>query len=154
MFIKEVDTELAKPLEEGDYEALVNVIGILLRIKERQIATDEMFEPLKQAIELLKIYNQDLPDEVHQHLQVRIYFVQALCFQMPRPKLTLSSIRQRTCFAVLIICGYLGLVLGLSGIYKTGYPTGIETGTRYLGTRSEHYLGHLALGELKKTISQ
>ena len=72
VFIKEVDTELAKPLEEGDYDALVNVIGILMRIKDRQIATDEMFEPLKQAIELLKIYNQDLPDEVHQHLQVQI----------------------------------------------------------------------------------
>lgn len=76
-FIKEVDTELAKPLRDGDYEALVNVIGILMRMKERQAATDEMFEPLKQAIELLKIYNQELPDEVYQHLQVDIicYFV-------------------------------------------------------------------------------
>jgi len=70
-FIKEVDTELAKPLVEGDYEALVNIIGILMRIKERQMATDEMFEPLKQSIELLKIYNQELPDEVYQHLQVQ-----------------------------------------------------------------------------------
>jgi len=69
-FVQEVDTELAKPLNEGDYDALVNVIGILLRMKERQAATDEMFEPLKQAIELLKIYNQELPDEVYQHLQV------------------------------------------------------------------------------------
>ena len=69
-FIQEVDTELAKPLIGGDYEALVNVIGILYRMKDRQSATDEMFEPLKQAIELLKIYNQELPDEVHQHLQV------------------------------------------------------------------------------------
>jgi len=69
-FIKEVDTELAKPLVEGDYDALVNVIGILYRMKDRQAATDEMFEPLKQAIELLKIYNQELPDEVYQHLQV------------------------------------------------------------------------------------
>jgi len=71
VFIKEVDAELAKPLEEGDYDALVNIIGILMRIKERQLATDEMFEPLKQAIELLKIYNQDLPDEVYIQLQVQ-----------------------------------------------------------------------------------
>jgi len=70
-FIKEVDTELAKPLEDGGYDALVNVIGILYRMKDRQAATDEMFEPLKQAIELLKIYNQELPDEVYQHLQVK-----------------------------------------------------------------------------------
>jgi len=39
-------------------------------MKDRQAATDEMFEPMKQAIELLKIYNQELPDEVYQHLQV------------------------------------------------------------------------------------
>jgi len=77
-FIKEVDTELAKPLEEGNYDALVNVIGILMRMKERQAATDEMFEPLKQAIELLKIYNQELPDEVHTHLQVRIVVSRSL----------------------------------------------------------------------------
>jgi len=71
-FIKEVDAELAKPLEEGDYDALVNVIGILMRLKDRQTATDEMFEPLKQSIELLKIYNQELPDEVYTLLQVII----------------------------------------------------------------------------------
>ncbi|XP_018654038.1 hypothetical protein Smp_114580 [Schistosoma mansoni] len=40
------------------------------QVKDRQIATDEMFEPLKQTIELLKTYNQEMPDEVHQLLEV------------------------------------------------------------------------------------
>jgi len=99
-----VDTELAKPLEEGDYDALVNVIRILLRIKERQHATDEMFEPLKQAIELLKIYNQDLPDEVHQHLQARLLFYAArpLFSDFPNRLLIFCCARDRTCFTVLI----------------------------------------------------
>ena len=39
-------------------------------MKERQAATDEMFEPLKRTIELLKTYDQEMPDEVHQQLQV------------------------------------------------------------------------------------
>jgi len=29
-----------------------------------------MFEPLKETIELLKTYGQELPDAVHQQLQV------------------------------------------------------------------------------------
>lgn len=40
------------------------------QVKDRQIATDEMFEPLKQTIELLKTYNQEMPDDVHQLLEV------------------------------------------------------------------------------------
>ena len=43
---------------------------IIIIMKERQAATDEMFEPLKRTIELLKTYDQEMPDEVHQQLQV------------------------------------------------------------------------------------
>jgi len=69
-FIQETDRELTKPLKDGDYDGLVNVMGILMRVKDRQQVTDEMFEPLKETIELLKVYNQEMPDEVHQQLQV------------------------------------------------------------------------------------
>lgn len=62
---------LKKELKEGDLKSLVSVMDYLTRVKDRQAQTDEMFEPLKQAIELLKVYNQELPDEVHQQLQVR-----------------------------------------------------------------------------------
>ena len=61
---------LTKPVEEGDYTGLVDVMGHLMAVKERQAATDEMFEPLKRTIELLKTYDQEMPDEVHQQLQV------------------------------------------------------------------------------------
>jgi len=69
-FIKEVDIGLNEPLKEGDIPHLISIMDYLIRIKERQSQTDEMFEPLKQTIELLKVYNQDMPDEVHQQLQV------------------------------------------------------------------------------------
>ncbi len=58
-------------MQEGDYDGLVEVMGHLIAIKDRQPTTDVMFEPLKQTIELLASYDQEMPDEVHQQLEVR-----------------------------------------------------------------------------------
>lgn len=69
-FIREADEGLQQPVEEGDYERLVNVMGYLMNVKERQLTTDDMFEPLEQTIELLKFYDQELPEEVNVLLQV------------------------------------------------------------------------------------
>jgi hypothetical protein len=69
-FIKNTDAGLMKPLEEGDYDGLVERMGYLCGVKRRQQATDEMFEPLKQTIELLKTYQQEMKEEVHVQLQV------------------------------------------------------------------------------------
>lgn len=69
-FIKTADDGLTKPVEAGDYDGLVEVMGYLMAVKNRQTTTDEMFEPLKQTIELLKTYDQEMPEEVHMQLQV------------------------------------------------------------------------------------
>ena len=71
-FIKVADVGLTQPVEEGDYNGLVAVMGHLMAVKDRQSATDEMFEPLKQTIELLKTYDQEMPEEVHAQLQVSV----------------------------------------------------------------------------------
>ncbi|NXC57105.1 DYH17 protein, partial [Aleadryas rufinucha] len=68
-FIEESTAGLSKPLEEGDYEALVEVMGHLARVRERQEVTDGMFEPLKETVELLKTYGDKMPEEVHLQLQ-------------------------------------------------------------------------------------
>ncbi|NWI20364.1 DYH9 protein, partial [Crypturellus soui] len=68
-FIKIADKGLSKKVEKGDYDGLVEIMGHLMAVKERHSATDEMFEPLKQTIELLKIYEQQLPEEVHKQLE-------------------------------------------------------------------------------------
>ena len=68
-FIKVSDAGLLQPVEEGDYDGLVECMGHLVAVKERQATTDEMFDPLKQTIELLKIYDQEMPEEVHIQLQ-------------------------------------------------------------------------------------
>ena len=68
-FIKETKTGLGVDIQEGDYDGLVEVMGHLLAVKDRQATTDVMFEPLKQTIDLLKTYEQEMSDEVHQRLQ-------------------------------------------------------------------------------------
>ena len=54
------DVGLSKPVEEGDYDGLVEIMGHLMAVRERTDATDEMFEPLKQTIELLKVGQNQL----------------------------------------------------------------------------------------------
>lgn len=61
---------LKTTVREGDYDGLVEVMGHLMKVKERQVATDNMFEPLKQTIELLRTYGEEMPEEIHVKLQV------------------------------------------------------------------------------------
>ena len=69
-FIEAADKGLTQDVSKGDYNTLVEVMAMLGEVKERQEKTDEMFEPMKQTIELLRQYGQEMPDEVHQQLQV------------------------------------------------------------------------------------
>uniref|UniRef100_H0Z5T6 Dynein axonemal heavy chain 17 n=1 Tax=Taeniopygia guttata TaxID=59729 RepID=H0Z5T6_TAEGU len=68
-FIQTTERGLSRKVEKGDYGGLVEVMGHLLAVKERHSATDAMFEPLKETIELLRAYEQQLPEEVHQQLE-------------------------------------------------------------------------------------
>lgn len=71
-FIREADEGMLQPVEEGNYNGLVNVMAYLMNVKDRQEITDEMFEPLKETIALLKFYDQDLSEEVNVLLQVSV----------------------------------------------------------------------------------
>uniref|UniRef100_A0A668AEI7 Dynein axonemal heavy chain 17 n=1 Tax=Myripristis murdjan TaxID=586833 RepID=A0A668AEI7_9TELE len=68
-FISVAEAGLGRRVEEGDYGGLVEVMGHLLAVKERQNTTDAMFEPLQQTIALLKTYEQELPDVVYKQLE-------------------------------------------------------------------------------------
>ena len=69
-FIKVTSSGLGVEVGEDDYKALTGVMAHLLAIKDRQPATDDMFEPLKQTIELLQSYDHSMSEEVHQQLEV------------------------------------------------------------------------------------
>lgn len=74
-FIKDGESGLLKKVEKGDFKGLVEIMGHLMALKERQSSTDEMFEPLKQTIELLKTYDQELPETVFKQLEVSAKFM-------------------------------------------------------------------------------
>lgn len=71
-FIQEADEGLMQPVSEGDYIALVKVMGYLMQVKERLPKTDDMFGPLQDIIQLLKTYEMELPQEANVLLQVGI----------------------------------------------------------------------------------
>lgn len=68
-FIAESIAAMQQPLDENDYDGLLKIMGYLFKVKERQIATDNMFEPLKQIMDLLKDYGVEFPEEIHVQLQ-------------------------------------------------------------------------------------
>ncbi len=82
-FIKTADKGLLTPVEEGDYQGLVDVMGHLMAVKDRQATTDEMFEPLKQTIELLKTYDQEMPEVVGFFNEIFLHMILLL---LPVPK--------------------------------------------------------------------
>uniref|UniRef100_A0A667HV87 Dynein axonemal heavy chain 9 n=2 Tax=Lynx canadensis TaxID=61383 RepID=A0A667HV87_LYNCA len=68
-FIKNTESGMLKKVEKGDFKGLVEIMGHLKALRERQNGTDEMFEPLKHTIELLKTYEQELPETVFKQLE-------------------------------------------------------------------------------------
>ncbi|XP_035728185.1 dynein beta chain, ciliary-like [Vespa mandarinia] len=68
-FIRRADEGLLQQVQPGDYLGLVSIMGYLMQVKERQPTTDEMFQPLEETVELLKFYDQDIPEEVNVLLQ-------------------------------------------------------------------------------------
>ncbi|XP_051731342.1 dynein axonemal heavy chain 9-like isoform X1 [Ctenopharyngodon idella] len=69
-FIRVTETGFGKKVEEGDYNGLKEIMGYLMAVKERQSITDEMFKPLQHTIDLLKTYEQELPDVVYKQLEM------------------------------------------------------------------------------------
>jgi len=72
-FNAEAERELSKEVKEGDYEGLLKVMSYLGMIRERRQATDNMFDPIKDIIELLKTYDVEFPEEIYVQLQVNLH---------------------------------------------------------------------------------
>jgi dynein heavy chain len=57
-------------VHEGDYEGLLHVMGFLYHVRERQVTTDEMFEPIRETMDMLKAYDVEFSEETYLKLQV------------------------------------------------------------------------------------
>ncbi|XP_057654279.1 dynein beta chain, ciliary-like [Diorhabda carinulata] len=68
-FIAEAISAMQVTLAEDDYDGLIQVMQYLFKVKERQLETDAMFEPLKEIMDLLKQYGFEFSEEIHVQLQ-------------------------------------------------------------------------------------
>lgn len=105
------ETGLSQRVEEGDYNSLVEVMGHLLAVKERQSSTDAMFEPLHHTIALLKVYQQEVPDAVYKQLEVNCRLSTPV---VPPGPVSLSSDRLITFSSRLPIAHLLSVLLLLA----------------------------------------
>ncbi|KAM3614782.1 uncharacterized protein V6R79_018954 [Siganus canaliculatus] len=68
-FVRAIFQGLGQPLATGNHCGLVEVMGHLLAVRDRQAATDKMFEPLKDTVVLLEQYGVTIPDQVYSQLE-------------------------------------------------------------------------------------
>ncbi|KAL0172600.1 hypothetical protein M9458_032911, partial [Cirrhinus mrigala] len=68
-FMLQAESRLKEPVCDGDYQALVQVMGYLLAIRNRQTSTDQLFEPVIDVVNLLEQYGETLPECVHMQLE-------------------------------------------------------------------------------------
>ena len=62
-FIEQADEGLMTQVHEGDYKSLIKVMQYLQLVKEKQSIADNMFDPLKDIIDLLRNYGVEIPQE-------------------------------------------------------------------------------------------
>ncbi|XP_044574110.1 dynein beta chain, ciliary [Drosophila ananassae] len=61
-FVNEANIVLKIELQKDDFEGLVKILSVLNQINEKQYIYDSMFEPLKEIIDLLRLYNYEFKD--------------------------------------------------------------------------------------------
>lgn len=69
-FVQDTARGLSNKVSDGDYAGLVDIMGHLMAIRDRQISNEQHFKPLKSTAELLKTYGQQLPESVYEQLEV------------------------------------------------------------------------------------
>ncbi|KAM3866414.1 LOW QUALITY PROTEIN: dynein axonemal heavy chain 11 [Diretmus argenteus] len=68
-FVHDTARGLSNKVSDGDYVGLVDIMGHLMAIRDRQISNKQHFQPLKSTAELLKTYGQQLPESVYIQLE-------------------------------------------------------------------------------------
>jgi dynein heavy chain len=61
--VKHSKVGLTAKIEEGNYDALVNAMDLLHEIKHRSMNVDNLFEPMRKTISILKQFGLEIPDE-------------------------------------------------------------------------------------------
>lgn len=64
-FINESQQTLKLEATNEDFNTLLQILQVLTTIKDQEIQTDTMFDPLKAIVELLKTYDRDFDEIVY-----------------------------------------------------------------------------------------
>uniref|UniRef100_A0A671UN02 Dynein axonemal heavy chain 11 n=1 Tax=Sparus aurata TaxID=8175 RepID=A0A671UN02_SPAAU len=67
-FVRATVEGLGQPVAKGNHCGLVEVMSHLLAVRDRQAATDKMFDPLRDTVILLEQYGVTIPDQVYSQL--------------------------------------------------------------------------------------
>ncbi|XP_019220092.2 LOW QUALITY PROTEIN: dynein heavy chain 11, axonemal [Oreochromis niloticus] len=68
-FIQATVEGLNQPIAKEDNHGFVEVMSHLLAVKDRQNATDKMFEPLRETVILLEQYGVTIPDQIYWQME-------------------------------------------------------------------------------------
>ena len=68
-FIEQANFGLSIQLSEGDYDNLIKVMEYLQLVRDKQSEYDEMFQPLKEIIAVINVYDVDIPENTILQLQ-------------------------------------------------------------------------------------
>uniref|UniRef100_A0A7N8XYV6 Dynein axonemal heavy chain 11 n=1 Tax=Mastacembelus armatus TaxID=205130 RepID=A0A7N8XYV6_9TELE len=68
-FVQTTVEGLGQRVAKGDHQSLVDVMSHLLAVRDRQAATDRMFEPVRDTIVLLERYGVTIPDQVYSQME-------------------------------------------------------------------------------------
>lgn len=69
-FLRVTTEGLNQPVAKGDHQGLVKVMNHLLAVRDKKSGTDEMFEPLRDAIILLQRYGVTMPEQFYSQMEV------------------------------------------------------------------------------------
>lgn len=68
-FIAYASKELSVELDDDDYEGLLKVMRVLNEVRAKiDAGTEQMFEPLRDIIDILKEYGVDFPEETYEQV--------------------------------------------------------------------------------------
>ena len=73
-FIEESQKTLKLEATNEDFHTLLEILQVLTTIKDQEIKTDNMFEPLKAIVDLLKTYDRDFDDVVYNQVILKYIF--------------------------------------------------------------------------------
>ncbi|XP_030605544.1 dynein heavy chain 11, axonemal [Archocentrus centrarchus] len=68
-FIQATVEGLNQPMTTEDHRGFVEVMSLLLAVKDRKNTTDEMFEPLRETVSLLEQYGVTIPDQIYWQME-------------------------------------------------------------------------------------